>query len=356
MCKGRKIIKMIFKALVLLTLAMVAPIANRAAEAETRARRQELTIAADFVTKASVSPNEQIGLTINRPLSPAEGRLAILIGHTDATNLFAATANGLSYTPNLIPLPVGETQVSVYLVSPGDEWRQVAQFPLRVAEQQAIAQPQADSPAALPAAVEAVARRFVLTPALTLGFKSQAAETHFPETNRPERPTFNDFTLQGSLKTEAKRGWFDMQNQFDVAGSSFRNEALRFGQLGNAAPKIDLSSYLMQFQLGRTNLQVGQISYGSNRLLMNSYSSRGLMFTLPLGKRTDFSVSAMNGSSIVGWGNFFGLNRRKQWKKWRGNYFIRYANRYARTIDQVFGSNNLTRLQTLNTGLNITFF
>lgn len=303
--------KPVFTLLALLALAFAAPVAHRAVEAETRAKAQELTVAADFAAKASVAPNEQIGLTINRPLSPAEGRLAVLIGHTDATNLFAATPDGLSYTPKLFSLPAGESQVTVYLVSPGDEWRQVAQFPLRVADQQGATQPQSDSRSALPPAVEAVARRFVLTPALTLGFKSQAAETHFPETNRPERPIFTDFTMQGSLKTEAKRGWFNMQNQFDVAGSSHQNEALRFGQLGNAAPQVDLSSYLMQFQLGKTNFQAGHISYGSNRLLMNSYSSRGLMFTVPMGKRADFSVSAMNGTSIVGWGNFLGLNRRK---------------------------------------------
>jgi len=300
----RNIRKNVFTSLVLLALALAAPVARRAKE-------QELTVEADFAAKESVAQNEQIGLTINRPISAAEGRLAVLIGHTDATSLFAATANGLSYTPKLIPLPAGETLVTVYLVSPGDEWRQVGQFPLRVAERQDAAQFQSDSLATAAPSAEAVARRFAIAPALSLGFKSQAAETHFPEANRPQRPTFNDFTMQGSLKTEAKRGWFSMQNQFDVVGSSYQNEALRFAQLGKAAPQIDLSSYLMQFQLGKTNLQAGHISYGSNRLMMNNFSSRGLMFTVPLGNRSDFSVSAMNGTSVVGWGNFFGLNRRK---------------------------------------------
>ncbi len=32
---------------------------------------------------------------------------------------------------------------------------------------------------------------------------------------------------------------------------------------------------------------------------------------VPMGKRADFTVAAVNGSSIVGWSNFIGLSRRK---------------------------------------------
>jgi hypothetical protein len=37
-------------------------------------------------------------------------------------------------------------------------------------------------------------------------------------------------------------------NRFEIVGSSFQNEALRFGELGQKAPKVDLSNYLVQVQ------------------------------------------------------------------------------------------------------------
>jgi hypothetical protein len=43
-------------------------------------------------------------------------------------------------------------------------------------------------------------------------------------------------------------------------------------------------------------------------------------------------------------------------KKVRGQFSIRYANRYARSLDLLFGINSLTRSQTLNVGLSFTLF
>jgi hypothetical protein len=45
-----------------------------------------------------------------------------------------------------------------------------------------------------------------------------------------------------------------------------------------------------------------------------------------------------------------------RFKKAQANYFIRYANRFARARNFVENINNLTRLQTFNTGLNFIFF
>jgi hypothetical protein len=55
------------------------------------------------------------------------------------------------------------------------------------------------------------------------------------------------------------------------------------------------------------------------------------------------------------WSYRFGFGENG-WKKVQGQFFVRYANRYARFRDQAFGVSNLTKLQTLNTGLNFTFF
>ena len=107
------------------------------------------------------------------------------------------------------------------------------------------------------------------------------------------------------------RGRFGSQTQFDFAGSTFQPEALRFGTLGKEAPQIDLSSYLVQLQLGRAKIAIGHTSFGSSRHLINSFFSRGITLTVPITKRFDFSVAAMNGTSVVGYDNFFGLGKSK---------------------------------------------
>jgi hypothetical protein len=55
------------------------------------------------------------------------------------------------------------------------------------------------------------------------------------------------------------------------------------------------------------------------------------------------------------WSYRFGLERSR-YRKMQSQFFIRYANRYARSFDNIFGFDNLTRLQTLNVGLSFTFF
>lgn len=280
---------------------------------------QELAVTANFAGKESVAPDELIELTLSRPLTASEGRVAVLIGATDLSALFTAQGLSLSYGLAALPLPAGETEVTVYTVASNDEWREVARFPLRVVARSAT-QPDAPTGVAEPpqAAPEPARKilgfdKFDIAPSLNLGLKSQFAEIHSPDSNRPARPRFTDATIQGSLKTEMARGQMAMQSQFDVVGSSFRNEALRFAALGDGAPKVDLSSYSMQFQHGSRRFLAGHSTFGAHRHLINNFASRGLTLTLPLSARTDVSLVAMNSTSIVGWDNFFGLrNRRHQ--------------------------------------------
>src|SRR6185503_15136223 len=75
--------------------------------------------------------------------------------------------------------------------------------------------------------------------------------------------------------------------------------------------QLDLSSYLAQFQLGPVKVAVGHTSIGSARHLINSFSSRGITVTVPITKRFDFSAGALNGTNVVGYGNFFGLGKTK---------------------------------------------
>jgi hypothetical protein len=268
---------------------------------------QELNVTSNL-TDQEVEPTSTLTFTPSRPLQATEGRLAILIGDMDISNLLTPTGDGLSYSPRILPLPAGESPVRVFLVTLSDEWREVRQLTLRV---KAPAPVDSAKPPSSDAAKPASVNKYSFTPTLTLGMKSQMAERHFPESNRPARPTFSDMTMQASLKSEITNNWFSSQTQFDLVGSSFQKEALRFSSLGDRAPKVDLTSYLMKFQLSQAKLQVGHVTFGTNRHLINGYGSRGVTLFIPLGGRSDFSLAAMNGTSVAGWSNFFGLDRRK---------------------------------------------
>lgn len=274
---------------------------------------QNLTVTASFADKASITPDTPIELNLSRPLQTSEGKLAIIIGQTDVTALFSQTEKGLSYTPTVLPLPAGENSLVVYLVSINNEWKVLVKFPLHV-EKMATTQTQIpDTKPQQPESKKSIMgfEKFEFKPSLTLNISTQSAVLYFPFSNRPERINNVDLTLQGSLQSNIKRGIFESQGQFDVVGSTYQKGALRFGENGDDAPQIDLSSYLIQFQIGKVKVNTGHISYGTNRYLINSFSSRGITVSVPITSRMDFSFAAANGTSIVGWNNFLGLNRRK---------------------------------------------
>jgi hypothetical protein len=324
-----------------LTAAFAAALPN--ANAAIRSSGQEpsaqtLTVQANFADKQSIAPDELIELGIDRPLAPGEGRLAILIGAMDMTDLFIVSAQSLKYDAGKsFRLPPDAAELTVYLVPPNNDWKEIARFPLRVGENptngtedaqakteepeaKAESQPATDASArqepAPPQAEPQTRRRLGFdkldfAPQLNIGFKSQFAETHFPEANRPDRPVFADAIMQGTWKTEMARGAFNMQSQFDFIGSSFRKEALRFGDLQDRAPKIDLSSYSMQFQQGTGKFTVGHSSFGAHRHLVSNFSSRGVTLAAPLGPHADISFMTMNSTNIVGFDNFSGLANRR---------------------------------------------
>jgi hypothetical protein len=302
----------------------------------TTARADDLAIRAAFDGKASVMPNEKIDLFLSRALQPADGSLAVLIGDTDVTAMLMMEAANVSYTPRL-PLPAGESDVTVWLVLTGNQWKEIARFPLRVAAGGAVngsSGETATEGAALPGsssgdgsngaqaaptnnAAPTLKRRWgfdKIEPIknISLNLKSQPGSSAFPAPQPgTARETFTDLAGQAALGVAFTRGATVWSNRFEIAGSSFQNEALRFGELGQKAPNVDLSSYLVQVQHGASNFALGHVSFGANRHLINGVSSRGMTAKIALGKRADFTASAVNGTSVVGWSNFFGLNRRK---------------------------------------------
>jgi hypothetical protein len=217
-----------------------------------------------------------------------EGQIAVVVGNMDRTELFRRTERGLAYRPELMPLPVGQSEIAVYLVGPRGDWRELGRLPLRVLR---------------PGGVESAS----LTPRLDLGVKAQIAEEHSPPENRPPRENFEDLTFQLDLQSSAARSGWTLEPRFNVVGSSFEQEALRYSSEGEEAPRADLSAYGVRLSHGRASVQLGHLSYGENRLLMQGFATRGLQLTLPLGARASVALVAANGSQIVGWDNILGF-------------------------------------------------
>jgi len=320
----------------IITLWQILPLAGVLAQ-----NQNEFTVTATFADQ--VAPRAAIELRVSRALKKEEGRLAILIGSMDVSNLFKATENSLVYDPVALPLPAGESALTVYLVSSNDEWKEIARLRLKVSNEK-TGQPETENkateeklteekPAAQTETTPAEQTdngqtdrtadsqqpqkrrlgfdKLAFTPAITLGLKSQMAQSSFPAAGISQRIVFTDLTFTGGLRWEMARRMFSAQNQFDFVGSSFRQEALRFGALGDTAPRVDLPSYLMQNQIGKAKYLVGHTSYGALRHLVNGFSSRGMTLAAPINTRLDVSLALMNGTSIVGYDNFFGIAKRR---------------------------------------------
>src|SRR5688500_675653 len=274
-------------------------------------------VSANFGANQPLSPRGRIELHTSRSLLEKEGRFAVVIGDTDVTSLCVVSGNDIVYIPKPLPLPRGETSVIVYLVSAQNEWTEVSRLPLLVEEPKISPVTTTKSATETPALARPPAQSsqspgpFQFIPSVSVNVKAQSTALFFPELSRPDRINFTDIAVQMTLQGNYHNQVVSIQNQFDFAGSSVENEALRFGRLGSEAPQFDLSAYTMQYQVFRSKLRLGNVSFGSNRHLINSFASRGISLTVPITKRFDLSGAMMNGTSIVGYENFFGVKRKQ---------------------------------------------
>lgn len=245
-------------------------------------------IEGDF-TGRWIAPTDTLTLRLDQVLHARLQDLRVFVGPADVTALARAPQPGLLQIDlRAAPLASGESEVVVWLVD-GTAWREVARLPLNVLT---------------PSGFEAAS----LTPKLDLAGKSQFSQATSGSAAPPPRPTFEDLTGRGGLAFDARRGVFAADGNFNASGSSYRNEALRFGELSTQAPKVDLNDYVVNTRVRGSVLSVGHLTAGNNPLLLSGFASRGLGFDQKFGPRVDLRLHALNGTSIVGYDNFFGLD------------------------------------------------
>ena len=245
--------------------------------------------------KEWVTARTPIELVVVSPPTAEDGRLAFLLvspdgsSAVDATDLFRATERGFVYRPELAPLPPGERDLAVYLVTPAGQWGEFTRVRLKVLRaggfETATATPRLD----------------VTAEGRITGSGTQTSLS----------PTFTRDKLNLQLDVQGafvRDGW-TLAPRVNIIGASLQNEAIRFGQLGNAAPQVDLSQYAIGLTHGGFSLQVGTVIYGTERHLLFGFLSRGVQVRAALGGGVDVSFAAMNGSPIVGWDNPTGLQQ-----------------------------------------------
>jgi len=233
-------------------------------------------------------PVDTLRLRLSRPVRPEEGRVAVLVGTTDWSGLAEQAGDTIAVRPSGVGFPPGEHEVSVYLVGRDNEWREIGRSTLRVLTQGGF-------------------QKAVAQPTLELGLTGQAAIGRTPETPAEPRDTFQDLNVRVGIDTTHVRNGWTTTSQAQVVGVDEQQQALRYDTLQGEAPMVDLSSYQVALRNGIVSLDAGHTAVGTHRLLLNSFASRGLSGSLRLGPVVDLSLSAVNGSAIVGYNNLLGV-------------------------------------------------
>jgi hypothetical protein len=260
------------RALLLLAGGVSCPVLAQSGE-------DSLQVSVTVDTARFIPVTTPIGVTLNRPLAAGEGTLVLVVGGVDVTALSERDSTRLLYRPGVEPLPSGRPEVVVYR-STGLAWIELHRVVLKVLTGGGF-------------------RRIDAQPQGTLGNKGQVAsgEDGVPA---PDRPTYQDFSFNGSLATTHEHERFTLETSSSVVGASRREEALRFGTRQDAAPRLDLSDYRVALRTAGTTLTLGHTSFGASRHLVNGFSARGASAAWTRGGTT-LGMAAMSAASTVGW-------------------------------------------------------
>lgn len=253
------------------------------------AAAQQLTVRTNIPSQGFLARDASIELTFSRALDPETESVAVFIGATDFTGLFQATASGMRYVPQVVPLPSGKGELVVHLIDATGTWQEIARESLWVEGLFGF-------------------QSHEITPRVDLSFKSQPAEGHEPDTNAPQRETFGDLDGRFDLRIEQAHSGFTLGLNSLFLGFNHQDQALRFREKGEDASKVDLASYMLSLDSEKFDVSVGHVRTGNQRYLMSGFSARGATLSLAPTSRIDAQVAVTNGSSIVGWDNFLGLS------------------------------------------------
>ena len=274
-------------------------------------------------------------LKLNQPI-------AVFLGDTDVTAKIKIEGQELVYQSNLFPLAVGEQPLTIYLTKSVDNWETLATFSIKV--EPALAQspstspaqdstspstapakdstppsspatsssptaPAKDSTAPAPATAKSPESIFTLKPKFTANLKSQIFEKRTADAGASQRPSALDLSFTGGLSSKYKSGSTTIEGSFNVLGSTFQPDALRFNQLQGRAAQFDLSEYIVDLTDSGNKFSIGHVCVGNHPLLFNNLCTRGLSGKVQLNDFADISVGRVSTTKIVGFEDIIGLER-----------------------------------------------
>ncbi|MEZ4455370.1 MAG: hypothetical protein R2882_02285 [Gemmatimonadales bacterium] len=165
-----------------------------------------------------------------------------------------------------------------------------------------------NEPLTLKVPAASVLERAQVTPSLDLnstGQLDQAIDAAQP----PERRTYQDLTLRIGLENSLERGGWRLDAGGNAVGVTRETQRLRFSDLAIEAPAVDLADYRIELSRGETRFRLGNVTAGSNRLLLEGFGSRGAGAAFQVGPAVGVDAAVVNGSNVVGWSNPLGMAR-----------------------------------------------
>jgi hypothetical protein len=253
----------------------------------------ELSVMPPAFVGQTIKRTQVLEIRLSRPLTAADGQVAICIGPLDLskqTKAVDATLFRAEVTSG--ELPAGKQVVMVHLIR-GSEWIDLARFDVTVEGDASSADKTEPS--------KGLESRF------TIGSKGQVYESVSGTTKPGARANFQDMTATGGLTWEGKPLGWDGKTGVNLTGVSRRNEAPRFATDASNATKLDLNDYKAEFNRGDAKFSLGHVSYGNHPLLLNNRDSRGIAASYMITQWLDVSASALRATSVVGFDDFFGL-------------------------------------------------
>jgi hypothetical protein len=257
-------------------------------------------------------------LKLNQPI-------AVFLGETDVTAKIKIEGQELVYQSNLLPLPIGEQPLTIYLTKSADNWETLATFLIKVepAVTQSPTAPAKDStpsstaqspssPPGKDSAPPSTAQSeniFTVKPKFTANLKSQLFEQRTADAGASQRPSALDLSFTGGLSSKYKSGSTTIDGSFNVIGSTFQPDALRFNQLQGRASQFDLSEYIVDLTDNSNKFSIGHVCVGNHPLLFNNLCTRGLSGKVQLNNFADVSVGRVSTTKIVGFEDILGLDR-----------------------------------------------
>ncbi len=245
-----------------------------------------------------ISNNQALSITLstqnqldNNEQFQLAAQFQVLIGDNDVTSLFSLQKDKLVFNGG-IPLPPGENEITVNQLI-DSVWQPIGSSSLQIKTSSGFKQAQ-------------------WTPRLEININSQLDEKVSGDATPSEKPRFSNVTSNIGLSSHHENDNYSIDSSINLLSVSDRQQAIQFGNKQQNARKVDLSDYQVAIKKGNHMITLGHTSYGSNSLLIDNLSRRGISWQYQNDDELSFSGALLNGVDIVGFNNITGLEKHSE--------------------------------------------